>query len=87
MAARLNNRHQQMIRDKIQTSQLINRLQKYVDGEIELTTGQVRSIEILLNKSLPSLSSTELDASLSTDKTIDQYTDAELFAVINGGKT
>ena len=44
-----------MVRDKIQTSQLINRLQDHGLGKIELTQVQVRSIEILLNKTLPNM--------------------------------
>lgn len=59
MAARLNNRHQQMVRDKIQASQLINRLQDHVDGRVELTAAQVNSAKILLDRSLPVLQSVE----------------------------
>lgn len=59
MAARLNNRHQQMVRDKIQASQLINRLQDHVDGKVELTAAQVNSAKILLDRSLPVLQSVE----------------------------
>ena len=60
MAARLNPRHDDEARKKIQTSQLINRLQGDALGEIELTDGQSASIKILLGKSLPDLQSVEL---------------------------
>lgn len=60
MAARLNPRHDDEARKKIQTSQLINRLQGDALGEIELTDGQRASIKILLGKSLPDLQSVEL---------------------------
>lgn len=60
MAARLNNRHQEMVRDKIQASQLVNRLQDHVDGKVELTATQLRAAEVLLKKSLPDLSSVEV---------------------------
>lgn len=60
MAARKNLTHDQRTREKIQTSQLVNRLMKDAKGEIELTSGQRKSIEILLKKSLPDLSSVEL---------------------------
>jgi hypothetical protein len=60
MAARLNPRHQEMVRDKIQASQLINRLESHALGEIELSQTQIRAIEILLKKTLPDLSSVEL---------------------------
>jgi hypothetical protein len=58
--ARLNPRHQQMVRDKIQASQIINRLTDCVNGEVELSSQQVAAARILLDKSIPSLSSTEL---------------------------
>lgn len=60
MAARLRAKHQDEIREKIRTSQLINRLENHVFGEVELSSSQVRGIEILLNKTLPNLQSTEL---------------------------
>ncbi len=55
MAVRLNKRHSDMVRTKIQTSQLLNRLTDHAFGKIELETNQIRSIEILLNKALPNL--------------------------------
>lgn len=61
MAARLNLRQQQSTRDKIQASQLINRLEAHAMGEVELTPAQVRSIEILLKKILPDLSAIQVD--------------------------
>ena len=44
-------------RAKIQVTQLINRLQANANGELpkEMTPGQVRSAQILLNKALPDL--------------------------------
>lgn len=64
MAARLNNRHQDMIRQKIQVSQLINRLQKEALGEIELTQGQRESAKFLIGKVL---SNPPEDKNLSVD--------------------
>jgi hypothetical protein len=63
MAARtLKPRHQDEIRTKIQTTQLINRLQNHAlsDGEDEITPSRMKAIEILLRKSLPDLSSVVL---------------------------
>lgn len=60
MAARLNPKHDQRTREKIQTSQLVNRLMAHVNGEVELTSTQVRAAEVLLKKTLPDLSATEL---------------------------
>ena len=47
-------------RGKIQTTQLINRLQDHAHGKVELSPTQVRSVEILLRKSVPDLSSVTL---------------------------
>lgn len=52
----LSNEH----RLKIQTSQIINRLQSFVNSEIELSPAQVSAALGLLKKSLPDLSATEL---------------------------
>lgn len=56
---RLNRRHQEMCRDKIRTSQLINRLMNHVQGKIDLSQTQLKSIEILLKKCLPDLKQIE----------------------------
>ena len=56
---RLNPKHDERTRTKIQTSQIINRLKKLVKGEIEMTSQQVRAAEILLRKSLPDLQAIE----------------------------
>lgn len=52
MAERLNRRHQDMVRAKIRSSWIISRLQKHLDGKIELSKTQVQSASILLSKSL-----------------------------------
>ena len=52
MAARLNPRHQDMVREKIKIGNIIDRLEKHVAGEIELTSQQVASAKILLDKSI-----------------------------------
>ena len=58
MAKPLNTKNDSC-REKIQTSQLINRLQDGAMGKIELTTNQLAAIKILLSKTLPDLSSVE----------------------------
>lgn len=60
MAARLRSRHQDEVRTKIQTSQLINRLQDHALGEVELSPTQIKAVEVLLRKTLPDLSATEI---------------------------
>lgn len=52
MAARLNNRHQDLVREKIKVGQIIDRLEKHINGEIELSSSQVQSAKILLDKSI-----------------------------------
>ena len=49
---------------RIKTSMLLNRLTDHIIGKIELSTSQVRAIEILLKKTLPDLQSTELHGSI-----------------------
>ena len=70
MAARLRARHQEEVRSKIQTSQLINRLEKHALDGLELSATQIKAIEILLRKNLPDLSQVEIsgdpDAPLET---------------------
>ena len=56
MAARLNPRHSEMVRQKIQASCIIDRLQKCVKGEVEMTTTQVTAALGLLDRSVPKLS-------------------------------
>ncbi len=56
---RLNPEHDERTRAKIQTSQIINRLNKLVNGEVEMTSQQVRAAEILLRKTLPDLQTIE----------------------------
>lgn len=52
MAARLNNRHQDFVKAKIQASQLVNRLQNHALGKIKkgMTDSQVRAAMGLLGK-------------------------------------
>ena len=56
---RLNKRQAESTRAKIQTSQIINRLSKHIDGEVKMSSTQVRAAEILLKKALPDLKSSE----------------------------
>jgi hypothetical protein len=62
MAKRKMLFHPDYVREKIRASQLINRLQNHALGLLkpELTTSQVRSIEILLRKCVPDLAAAEI---------------------------
>ncbi len=71
MAARLNNRHQESVKQKIQASQLINRVQNHALGELELTSTQLDACKFLLNKVLsnaPIEQYTELGGELGINK-------------------
>jgi hypothetical protein len=60
MAARIRKHHQDEVRARIQTSQLVNRLTDHALGHTELSSTQIRAIEILLKKSIPDLSAIEI---------------------------
>lgn len=78
MAGRpMNKLHQDDVRKKIQAIRLIEILTDHAEGRIDLEPGRVRSIEILLKKSLPDLSSVEISGELTT-KTL-----AEELALLN----
>lgn len=57
MPARLNKLHQQSVRDKIQTTQLVKRLTNHVLGKLKkpMDATQVTAALGLLKKSLPDL--------------------------------
>lgn len=58
MAARTKRiYHPEEVREKIRTSQLINRLNRFINGKIELTPHQVTAALGLIKKTLPDLSS------------------------------
>jgi hypothetical protein len=64
MATRLNPKHDEATRQKIQTSQLVNRLQEFIFGEAQMEKSQVTAALGLLKKTLPDLSATTLDANV-----------------------
>ena len=82
MAARLSRSHSETVRQKIQASNLINRLQKHIDGEIELATERSNSISMALscvevNSISPQLKAIEmlLDRSVAKLQTIQHVGD------------
>ena len=62
---RLDPKSTERTRAKIQTSQLINRLNSYVIGDIKLEAGQVTAALGLLDRTLPKLTSTELSGEVA----------------------
>lgn len=59
MAARLNPRHQDMVREKIKASQIINALQNHVFGKKKMEASQVTAGLGLLKKCVPDISNIE----------------------------
>ena len=55
MAARLNPRHTEMVRQKIQASVLIDKLQKCVNGDLKMDRNQLTAAIALLDRSVPKL--------------------------------
>lgn len=55
MPARLNPRHSDMVRQKIQAGVIIDYLQKHVAGTHEMTSTQVSAALGLLDRSVPKL--------------------------------
>lgn len=84
MAARLRARHQEEIRSKIQTSQLINRLEGHALGDTDLTPTQIKAIEILLRKNLPDLSQVEISGDPENPLAIDGTFEVRLVKPIGG---
>lgn len=71
MAARNKKiRHDEDTRKKIQAAQLINRLMSCVEGEIELSSVQVKAATTLLNKVLPDLQSVDMSVMGEIKQTI-----------------
>lgn len=60
MAARLNTRQAQSVREHIQTTQIVKRLQNHIDGEVDLKPSQVTAALGLLRKTIPDLAKTEV---------------------------
>lgn len=79
MAARLNPRHSEMVREKIRATQLVNRLEDHVFGEAELSATQVTAALGLLRKCVPDLSAQNIDADINAGVVIQvQGADAQL---------
>ncbi len=62
MAARTRKiRHDENTRLKIKAAALINRLSDHANGKVDLSSTQVRAIEVLLRKILPDLSDVKME--------------------------
>lgn len=52
-------------RQKIKTTQLINRLQNHVLGKVKMEPTQIRAVEILLKKRLPDLQAIQMEVGVT----------------------
>jgi hypothetical protein len=67
---------------------LLKRLQDHVDPDkpVTMTPSQIRAAEILLNKTLPNLTATEMDMTVD-DTRAETMSDADLLSIVkNKGK-
>ena len=60
MAARQRPGLSENTRKRIKTTMLVKRLEDHILGKCDLSTSQVRGIEVLLRKTLPDLSAVEM---------------------------
>jgi len=60
MAERLNKRQADAARQLISVQRIIQELHRCVDGERNMKSTEIRAAEILLNKSLPNLTATDV---------------------------
>lgn len=60
MAANKRLYQTQKTREKIQATQIVNRLQEHFNGKVELSNTQVKAASILLAKVLPDLSASDV---------------------------
>ncbi len=61
MAARTNKTtHDEKTKRLIRASQLLNRLNSFANGEIEMTAAQVQAAKVVIGKEIPDLKAVEL---------------------------
>lgn len=81
---KLTEPQRENIRARIQTTQLINRLQNYAlglkepnapdgDAPAEIDAGRLKAIEILLRKSLPDLQAITIDGNMGLSVTLQNH--------------
>lgn len=77
MAVRKRLYHPEEVRQKIQTSQLVNRLHSFVNGEIELSPHQVTAALGLIRKTMPDLTAIAHSGAIGLKKP-EELSEAEL---------
>lgn len=82
---RLSRRQADKHRASIETAKVLKAIQDHLLGERKLSPTQLRAAEILLKKTMPDLSATEIDATVQDERT-ETMTDAQLVAIAGGKK-
>lgn len=75
--------HHIKTRERIRVTKLLERLQDYALGKIELDRGRVQAIKILLAKSLPDVKVVDVAVDVN-HRDVSSLTNAELFSIIDG---
>jgi hypothetical protein len=78
--------HPEEVRQKIRTSQLVNRLNAFVNGEIELTHSQVTAALGLIRKTMPDLSAMAHSGIIETTKP-EELSDDRLAHIAAGSRS
>jgi hypothetical protein len=86
MAVRKRLFHPEEVRQKIRTSQLVNRLNSFVNGEIELSPAQVTAALGLIRKTMPDLSALAHSGMIETRKP-EELSDDRLAHIAIGGRS
>jgi hypothetical protein len=79
---RFDPSHDARSRAKIQTSQIINRLTSFINGEVMLQPHQVTAALGLLRKTMPDLS--QVSGEIAVKRDITDMTTNELIAIASG---
>lgn len=85
MPARKRNWTPEIVRQRIRTSMLVNRLTKHVRGEVEMAPTQVTAALGLLKKALPDLSAIEHTGEIGYRDT-SELSDGELAAIATASR-
>ncbi len=83
MAARKRNWTPDIVRERIRTSMIVNRLTKHVLGKVEMKPSQVTAALGLLKKSIPDLSAIQHSGEI-TQRHVSELSDAELAHIAAG---
>ena len=73
MAARNNPEPKEKTKKLIQATQLLNRLNSFANGEIEMTQAQVNAARIVIGKTIPDLKAIEISGNEEKPVVVNTY--------------